>query len=113
MGGPPAWLTEEPGPNPNLRSSNLNVRLRPADRDRLDRAAELFGLSTSAYARERLLGGSLNVRAWQRAYRLLLVTVDVSERLGVSGEVSEILADYRSQFETLAATVSINSLGGD
>ncbi|MDT7858190.1 hypothetical protein RQM47_16195 [Rubrivirga sp. S365] len=99
------WLKGEPPPNPNRRASSLNVRMKVADRERLDRTAKALGVSTSAYARSRLFAAGPDVQAWRRTYQIILSAIEVAEGLGVSDEVADVLHDLQETFEDVAATV--------
>lgn len=98
---PPAPLP----PNPARRASALNVRLKPADRERLDRAAAALGLSTSAYVRGLLLSPGPDVPAWRGVHQLVTSVVDTVEDLGAPDDVLGALRTFHEQFESIVVEV--------
>ena len=99
---PVDWLSPGSKANPSSRHSVLSVRLRPAERERLERAAEALGFSASAYVRARVLGPEANIEAWRGAYQLVL---DLDEAAGGGDVPSETVRQFREEFEALARAV--------
>ena len=96
------WLSPGSKANPSSRQSVLSVRLRPAERERVERAAEVLGFSASAYVRSRVLGPEANIEAWRAAYQLVLDLDEAADR----GDVPpETVRQFREAFEGLARTV--------
>ena len=73
-----------------------------------NRAAKALGISTSAYARSRLLEDGPDVLAWRQTYLLIVKSIEVAAIVGVSPDVQEILDNLKSEFEEIAATVFPN-----
>ena len=104
------WLAPESKDKPLSRDSVLSVRLRPAERERIERAAEALGFSASAYVRTRALGPDANIEGWRRAYELVLDLDEVADR----GDVpAEAVRQFRGAFEALARAVFPDAEGGE
>ena len=96
------WLSPGAKTTPSSRHSVLSVRLRPAERERVERAAEALGFSASAYVRARVLGPEANIEAWRGAYQLVL---DLDEAAGKGDLPTETVRQFREEFEALARAV--------
>ena len=111
-GGPDplGWLAPEPKTNPPSRHSVLSVRLRPEERERVERAAEALGFTASAYVRSRALSSDANIEAWRGAYQLVLDLDEAAHRGDVSAEG---VHQFREAFEGLARAVFPDADEGD
>ena len=99
---PMDWLSPGPKTTPSSRHSVLSVRLRPAERERVERAAEALGFSASAYVRARVLGPEPNIEAWRAAYQLVL---DLDQAANEGAVPVETVRQFREAFEALARSV--------
>lgn len=107
-GDPLGWVRPAPAPPPseNNRVSMLTVRLKRADRDRIDAAAGALGLSTSEYVRGQLLSpDGIDAPAWRVAYQLVVTAVAVAVEQGVSDEALGTLRELHEGFEETVANV--------
>lgn len=67
-GGDLAWLNPPARP---VREAIVSMRMTEDERDRISRAAEVAGVTASAYARSRVLGPGPDVMGWRAVYTLI------------------------------------------
>ena len=102
---PLGWLTAPVKPKKRRRDASFTVRLKPGERARIDRLAEVLGVTTAAYVRSRLLDPGPDVAAWRGAYQLLLSLVEDVAAAGAAPEVVARVREFQEGFEAHAASV--------
>lgn len=95
-----AWLTE--GPAETRRTTTRSFRLSPSECERIDRAAEGVGMTTSAYLRSRVFGPGPDVAAWRRVYELV-VELEAEAKKGPVSD--ERVGELRAAFEEVAVSL--------